>query len=103
MENQNARHYAAHFLFVMDHEEGVSVSVGSGVGVSVSVGVGVGESVTVGVGVLVGVREGVKVGVMVGVFVNVTGGRLMEPVNPSGINRSRRIHPPSYCCMAGSL
>lgn len=66
-----------------------------------SVGVNVGASV--GEGVLVGVKDGVNVGVMVGVRVNVTMGRLMEPVNPSGIKRSRRIQPPSYCCMFGSL
>ena len=70
-------------------------------GVGVSVGMGV--SVGVGDGVRVGVRDGVKVGVMVGVDVTVTTGRLMGPVSSSGISRSRRIQPPSYCCISGSV
>lgn len=100
---------------------GVSVSVGSGdsvrvgvdvsvdVGVGVSVAVGVGVSVAVGDGVIVGVDDGVEVGVIVGVSelvgvgVNVTTGRLIGPVKSAGISRSRRIQPPSYCCMAGSV
>lgn len=68
-----------------------------------SVGVGVDVSVAVGDGVRVGVKDGVGVNVMVGVGVNVTMGRLMEPVSPSGIRRSRRIQPPSYCCIFTSL
>ena len=88
---------------------GVSVSVTSVDGVDVSVDVGGGVSVTVGEGVLVGVNDGVWVGVivgvnvLVGVDVNVTTGRLIGPVNSSGISRSRRIQPPSYCCISGSV